>query len=88
MGKKRNVVLYLDGELVSKTKELGFNLSKTFENYLKLLVNQFSTVSHQNNCKSHVVGSPVYIQRAVQIISFDIMLSSVLFVNVSTMTYN
>lgn len=35
MTKKRNVVLYLDKELVEKTKELGFNLSKTFESHLK-----------------------------------------------------
>ena len=31
MGNKGNVVLYLDKELVEKSKELGFNLSKTFE---------------------------------------------------------
>jgi post-segregation antitoxin (ccd killing protein) len=36
MGTKGNVVLYLDKELVSKSKEIGFNLSKTFENYLKI----------------------------------------------------
>jgi hypothetical protein len=34
-----NVVVNLDKELVLKSKELGFNLSKTFENHLKLLVN-------------------------------------------------
>jgi hypothetical protein len=27
---KENIVLYLDKELVEKSKELGFNLSKTF----------------------------------------------------------
>ena len=32
MTTKGNVVLYLDKELVEKSKELGFNLSKTFEN--------------------------------------------------------
>jgi len=32
-------------ELVSKTRELGFNLSETFENHLKHLITQFSTVS-------------------------------------------
>jgi hypothetical protein len=42
MGTKGNVVLYLDKELVEKSKELGFNLSKTFENHLKHLVTQFS----------------------------------------------
>jgi hypothetical protein len=28
MGTKRNVVLYLDKELVAKSRELGFNLEK------------------------------------------------------------
>jgi len=41
MGKKRNVVLYLDAEIVDKTRELGFNLSKTCENHLKHLINRF-----------------------------------------------
>lgn len=45
MRQKRNVVLYLDTELVSRTRELGFNLSKTFENHLKHLIAQFSNVS-------------------------------------------
>ena len=35
MNARRNVVLYLDQELVSKSRQLGFNLSKTFENHLK-----------------------------------------------------
>jgi post-segregation antitoxin (ccd killing protein) len=39
---KGNVVLYLDRELVEKSKELGFNLSKTLENHLKQLITQFS----------------------------------------------
>ena len=45
---KGNVVLYLDKELVEKSKELGFNLSKTFENHLKQLTNGYSPVSTQN----------------------------------------
>jgi hypothetical protein len=49
---KRNVVLYLDKELVEKTRELGFNLSKTFENHLKHLLTQFPPVSTQNNFSS------------------------------------
>jgi hypothetical protein len=52
MNNKRNVVLYLDKELVEKTRNLGFNLSKTFENHLKQLVTQFSTVSSKNNFNS------------------------------------
>jgi hypothetical protein len=55
--------LYLDKELVEKSKELGFNLSKTFENQLKHLVNGYSPVSIQNNTnfseyKSFLVGPP------------------------------
>ena len=65
MTRKRNVVLYLDADLVSKTRELGFNLSKTFENYLKLLVNQFSMVSRQNNCGKCEFGSPGEIRTLV-----------------------
>jgi hypothetical protein len=52
MSHKRNVVLYLDKELVEKTRELGFNLSKTVENHLKQLITQFSTVSPRNNFNS------------------------------------
>jgi hypothetical protein len=49
MGRKGNVVLYLDKELVAKSKELGFNLSKTFENHLKHFMTQFSTGNSVNN---------------------------------------
>jgi hypothetical protein len=47
MSNKRNVVLYLDDELVAKSKELGFNLSKTFENHLKMLINNFQPSIHK-----------------------------------------
>ncbi len=49
MTHKRNVVLYLDADLVKKSKELGFNLSKTFENHLKQLVNHVDGVYEENN---------------------------------------
>jgi hypothetical protein len=49
MSNKHNVVLYLDRELVEKSKELGFNLSKTFENHLKHLITQFSTGNSVKN---------------------------------------
>ena len=49
MGIKGNVVLYLDKELVEKSKDLGFNLSKTFENHLKHLTTQFFTENSLNN---------------------------------------
>jgi len=35
---KGNVILYFDKDLVSISKELGFNLSKTFQNHLKHLI--------------------------------------------------
>jgi hypothetical protein len=46
---KGNVVLYLDKELVEKSKSLGFNLSKTFENHLKHLIMQFSQCNTASN---------------------------------------
>ena len=49
MANKGNVVLYLDKKLVEKSKELGLNLSKTFENHLKQLIMQFSTSYPVNN---------------------------------------
>ena len=49
MSQKRNVVLYLDKELVEKSRELGFKLSKTFENTLKQLINTYSNVNSLNN---------------------------------------
>jgi hypothetical protein len=52
MTQKRNVVLYLDKELVEKSRNLGFNLSRTFENHLKHLITQFSTVNSLNNFNS------------------------------------
>jgi hypothetical protein len=57
MSNKRNVVLYLDKELIEKSRELGFNLSKTFENHLKQLITQFSTVNQVNNCESNEIHS-------------------------------
>jgi len=52
MGKKGNVVIYLDKDLVEKSKSLGFNLSKTFENHLKNLITQFSMRNPSNNLYS------------------------------------
>ena len=52
MRNKHNLVLYIDKELVEKSKELGFNLSKTFENHLKHLITQFSTCNSVNNVNS------------------------------------
>ena len=66
MGKKKNVVLYLDAEIVEKTRELGFNLSKTFENHLKQLINRFSDIYSVDNSENDViVGSPGEIRTLV-----------------------
>lgn len=43
MTPKGNVVLYLDPELVDKSKEPGFNPSRTFENHLKQLISQLTS---------------------------------------------
>ena len=66
MSKKRNVVLYLDREIVEKSRGLGFNLSRTFENHLKTLINRFQNVNAVNNCETSViVGSPGEIRTPV-----------------------
>ena len=52
MSNKHNLVLYVDKELVEKSREIGFNLSKTFENHLKHLLTQFSQVNSSNNARN------------------------------------
>ena len=65
MAQKRNVIFYQDTELVEKTKELGFNLSKTFENHLKHFVSHFQNVYPENNDGNNVFGSPGEIRTLV-----------------------
>ncbi len=65
MTQKRNVVLYLDAELVMKSRELGFNLSKTFENHLKHLINRLENVNSTNTYETCMVGSPEEIRTPV-----------------------
>ena len=43
---KQNVVLYIDKEVVEKSRELGFNLLKTCENHLKQLIVMLSSGSN------------------------------------------
>jgi hypothetical protein len=79
MGPKENVVLYLDKELVEKSKALGFNLSKTFENNLKHLTTQFSICNSPNNFnlpenKAGVVGLPVLEPKWVQNLDVRLLL--------------
>ena len=45
---KSNLVLYLDKETIRKSKALGFNFSRTFENHLKQLIRQFSCIATGN----------------------------------------
>jgi integrase/recombinase XerD len=49
LSNRHNLVLYVDQELIEKSREMGFNLSKTFENHLKQLLTQFSRVNSMNN---------------------------------------
>ncbi len=51
---KRNVVLYLYKNLIEKSRELGFNLLKTFENHLKHMITQFSSINQPSNCENNV----------------------------------
>jgi integrase len=53
LSNKHNLVLYVDQELVEKSRELGFNLSKTFENHLKHLITQFSHVNSSNSIRNN-----------------------------------
>jgi integrase len=54
LSNKHNLVLYIDQDLVEKSRELGFNISKTFENHLKQLLTQFSQVTSSSNIKNNV----------------------------------
>jgi post-segregation antitoxin (ccd killing protein) len=53
MTTKGNVELYLDKELVEKSKDLGFNLLNTFENHLKTL--NESILSRQFNKQLRII---------------------------------
>ena len=76
MTTKGNVVLYLDKELVEKSKELGFNLSKTFENHLKHLMTQLSIDNSINNFESidnklAMVGLPGFEPESIEPKAFN-----------------
>ena len=59
LSNKHNLVLYIDKELVAKSKALGFNLSRTFENHLKQLITQLSiNQGTQNHFSSGDMGLP------------------------------
>ncbi len=56
--------LILDRESIKKTRELGFNFSKTFENRLKQLINKFANVYSLNNWENCVIET--FIVRSFQ----------------------
>jgi hypothetical protein len=71
MPTKGNVVLYLDKELVQKSKELGFNLSKTFENHLKQLITgnypcNFKNTYGFQRIKDQMVGLPGFEPESIE----------------------
>ncbi len=49
MTQKGNVLLYLDKDLVGKSRELWFSLSRTFENHLKQLITLLSNTQPTHN---------------------------------------
>ena len=53
MGQEHNLVLYVDKGLVEKSRNLGFNLNKTFENHLKQLITQLSGFNSVNNSRNN-----------------------------------
>ena len=55
MSNKHNLVLYVDKELVEKSRSLGLNLSKTFENHLKHILTRPSTLDSVNNSEKAVI---------------------------------
>jgi len=53
-GKKKNVMVYLDPELVKEAKELGLNLSKVCENAIKEAIRRLKGENCQNILHSQV----------------------------------
>lgn len=51
-GKKDNVMLYLDPNVVREARELGLNLSKVCENALKEAIRRLKGENPQNNLDS------------------------------------
>jgi len=58
LSNKGNLVLYLDKEVIRESKNLGFNLSRTFENHLKQLITQFSNNKTEKmvDSKESIIG--------------------------------
>ncbi len=64
-------MLHLDEQLVEKSRALGFNLSRTFENYLKQLISQLSNQQNTQNRfptknKSLMVGLPGFEPESIE----------------------
>ena len=57
MGGKRHVSLTIDSEIYQKAHELGINVSKACENYLKQLIEAIENANRQNNQKGGNLGT-------------------------------
>ncbi|GEM_PF-1175884 len=51
-GKKKNVVIYLDPEIVKEARDLGLNISKISENALKEAIRRLKGENLQNSYNS------------------------------------
>ena len=60
-GKKKNVVIYLDPEIVKEAKELGLNISRICENALREAIRRLKGENFRSNLVSQPLG----------VISFD-----------------
>jgi hypothetical protein len=75
---KGDGVLFLDKELITKSKELGFNLSKTYEIRLKQLMLRFSRSNSVNNfnfSENHVqmVGLPGFEPGSIELSGINLV---------------
>ena len=57
-GKKKNVVIYLNPEIVKEAKELGLNISKISENALKEAIRRLRGGNLQDNHNSGDEAGP------------------------------
>ncbi len=53
MGKKRNVLLYMDEEIVEKAKKIGLNISQYCENCLKQAIERLEGLNPPKNHEYH-----------------------------------
>lgn len=56
-GRKKNVVIYLDPEVVKEAKELGLNISKICENVLKEYIRKLTGSNQKNEIENNSIGN-------------------------------